>query len=113
MKAVVACLVFAMAIHCIAACNIDDIQADYQKCAANAPLSDTTKQCDCLKTFVGTVGSCGSAYKSACESALDSMRQALSGTGCNPSCNDTSGAAPIGVSWLMALVSVIATLWFA
>ena len=118
MKAVVACLVFAMAIHQIAAaCDTSKITSDYTSCATSA-LTNMGKQCNCIKTFMSSYASCGDAYKAACESALETYRKSFTSCdwdsmsdGCTP--NPTSGAASFGASWLVVLASMAATFWFA
>ena len=115
MKAVVACLVFALAIHQIAAaCDTSKITSDYTSCATSA-LTDMGKQCNCISTFMSSYASCGDAYKTACESAMETYKKSF--TSCDwdkMSCDGTaSGAASFGASWLVVLASMAATFWFA
>ena len=79
MNDVVACLVFALAIHQIAPyCDTSKITSGYTSCTTSA-LTDMSKQCSCIGTFMSSCASCGAAYKAACESAMEISKKTFSG----------------------------------
>ena len=73
----------------LAACDVSQLTSDYTTCATRA-LSDTSKQCICLKQFISGYGACGGAYTTACQSALDTYKQS------NSAC-DWSGVSCLGM----------------